>query len=435
MEYINATKVSPLISHVQIKVCYVGQEPNRNGTVITKEVATKFGQNLPGCPIVGYYNEQKQDFEAHSREVVVEGGKFKLVDMTKPYGFVDIGAKVWFEKFTDDGIEHEYLCTEGYLWTEIYEECKRVKEKGNNQSMELNEKYEKGFWTEDSNSGRNIFIINDGLIEKLCILGSDVEPCFEGSQITSFSLTSPEFAEFKATMFSMINDLKDALSKGGSEEMENEKKNPQVQEETTPISEFEKKNPEDEKDKEKETEKKNNESNQEQEDEKKKKEEDYACGGGASGGKKEEDKDKKNYELNDIAEYVALQLQYSNLQEKYADLEKNYQALTEEVEGLRQFKLTANRKEKEAMVASFYMLSDEDKKDVVDHMDTYSLDDIEAKLSILCVRNKVDFSLGNEQKEEKPDATKQYMLNLQQNENNDNDDAPAWVKAVRAKSN
>ena len=71
MEFINATQVSPLISHVQIKVCYVGQDPNRNGSVITKEVATKFGQNLPGSPIVGYYNEDKQDFEAHSREVVV----------------------------------------------------------------------------------------------------------------------------------------------------------------------------------------------------------------------------------------------------------------------------------------------------------------------------------------------------------------------------
>lgn len=290
--------------------------------------------------------------------------------------------------------------------------------------MELNDKYEKGFWTKDNNSGRNIFIINDGLIEKLCILGSDVEPCFEGSQIKSFSLTSPEFAEFKATMFSMINELKDALSKGGSEEMENENKNPQTQEETTPVSEFEKKKPDEENDKKKETEQQQDKNSDTSTDDKKENKEDTS----------DDKKDKKKYELNEIAEYVALQLQYSELQGKYSDLEKSYQALSEEVEGLRQFKLTANRKEKEAMVASFYMLSDEDKKDVVDHMDTYSLDDIEAKLSILCVRNKVDFSLDKKQ-EDKPDATKQYMLNLQQNENNDTDDAPAWVKAVRQKSN
>jgi hypothetical protein len=26
-------------------------------------------------------------------------------------------AKVWFQWFKDDGIPHEYLCTEGYIWT------------------------------------------------------------------------------------------------------------------------------------------------------------------------------------------------------------------------------------------------------------------------------------------------------------------------------
>lgn len=425
MEFINATKVSPLISHVQIKVCYVGQDPNRNGTVITKEVATKFGQNLPGCPIVGYFNEKTGDFEAHNREVVIDNGKFKLIDMTKPYGFVDVGAKVWFEKFTDDGVEHEYLCTEGYLWTDIYKECKRVTEKGNNQSMELNSEYEKGFWTEDSNSGKDIFIISDGLIEKLCILGSDVEPCFEGSQIKSFSLTSPEFAEFKATMFSMINELKDALNKGGSEQiMENENKNPQVEEEITPTpetTEFEKK--EEKKDDEKKQSEDKQKSSDTEDDKKKKKEEedDYECG--------EDGKKKKNYELSNIAEYVGLQLQYNELQAKYSALETEHKTLMAEVDSLRAFKLKANRKEKEDMIASFYMLSDKDKKDVIDNIDTYSLQDIEAKLSIICVRNRVDFSMVD-----KDDInTQQYMLNLPK-QKQDEDDAPAWVKAVRQKS-
>lgn len=428
MEFINATKVSPLISHVQIKVCYVGQDPNRNGTVITKEVATKFGQNLPGCPIVGYFNEKTGDFEAHNREVIVDNGKFKLIDMTKPYGFVDVGAKVWFEKFADDGVEHEYLCTEGYLWTDIYKECKRVTEKGNNQSMELNSEYEKGFWTEDSNSGKDIFIISDGLIEKLCILGSDVEPCFEGSQIKSFSLTSPEFAEFKATMFSMVNELKDALNKGGSEQiMENENKNPQVEEEITPTpdtTEFEKKEEKKDDEKKQSEDKQKSSDNKDSEDDKKKKkeEDDYGCGGGNS-------KKKKDYELSDIAEYVGLQLQYNELQSKYSALETEHKTLMAEVDDLRAFKLKANRKEKEDMIASFYMLSDKDKKDVIDNIDTYSLQDIEAKLSIICVRNRVDFSMADKDNVN----TQQYMLNLPE-QKQEEDDAPAWVKAVRQKS-
>ena len=74
------------------------------------------------------------------------------------------------------------------------------------------------------------------------------------------------------------------------------------------------------------------------------------------------------------------------------------------------------------MINSFYMLSDDDKKDVVANIDTYSLDDIEAKLSIICVRNKVNFDTN----EKKENDTLTYNIN-----NDVNDDSiPAWIKAV-----
>lgn len=424
MEFINATKVSPLISHVQIKVCYVGQKPNRNGTVITKEVAEKLGENLPGTPIVGYYNEDNKDFEGHNREVVVENNTFKVIDTTKPYGFVDIGAKVWFQKFLDDDVEHEYLCTEGYIWTDIYEESQRIISQGNNQSMELHSKSEKGFWTKDANSGNRIFIISDGLIEKLCILGQNVEPCFEGSQIKSFSLTSPEFAEFKATMFSMISELKGILSnKGGSDAtMNDENKNPQVTEDeiSAGAESYAKKDEED----------KNKDKNQSENNNSSEKQNDNSDSSKNDEKKEDEDKKKKdkNYELAEIAEYVALQLQFSELQNKYSALEQENSGMKQELETLRAFKLTTDRKDKQSMIDSFYMLSDEDKKDVLDHIDTYSLDDIEAKLSIICVRNKVSFSL---EEDDSQLSLAQKMFNLNNIDNSDN--APAWVQAVRQK--
>ena len=139
-EFINVVPMNPLISKCQIKVCYVGQYPNRNKSVITKEVATRMANSLPGSPIVGFFNEETGDFEEHNKEIYFEDGKIKLKDTTRPYGFVDIGAKCWFQKFLDDGVEHEYLMTEGYLWTEQYEECKRVMEEGNPQSMKLDGK-------------------------------------------------------------------------------------------------------------------------------------------------------------------------------------------------------------------------------------------------------------------------------------------------------
>ena len=95
-EFINVTPVNPLISKCQIKVCYVGEDPNRNRSIITKEVATQMANSLPGSPIVGYYNEAKEDFEEHNRVIDISNGEFKIKDTTRPYGFVDMNAKVWF---------------------------------------------------------------------------------------------------------------------------------------------------------------------------------------------------------------------------------------------------------------------------------------------------------------------------------------------------
>ena len=148
-EVINLRPLNPLISKCQIKVCYVGEEPNRNGSIITKEVARKMADSLPGSPIVGFYNETSEDFEGHNRIIDISHGKMEFKDTTRPYGFVDLGARAWFQKFDDDGVEHEYLMTEGYLWTGQYPEAKRILDRGNNQSMELENV--DGYWAEDEN--------------------------------------------------------------------------------------------------------------------------------------------------------------------------------------------------------------------------------------------------------------------------------------------
>lgn len=118
VEFINIKPFNPLISKCEIKVCWVGDTPNRNRSVITKDVARTLANSLPGSPIVGFYREDRQDFDEHTRELVVKDGKITLKDVTRPYGFVDLGARVWFQKFLDDGqVEREYLMTEGWLWT------------------------------------------------------------------------------------------------------------------------------------------------------------------------------------------------------------------------------------------------------------------------------------------------------------------------------
>lgn len=94
VEVLNITPINPLIDKCEIKVLYVGE--NRNGSVISKEVATDLANSLPGSPIVGYFNEEDGDFEGHNREIQIIDGKFIVKDTTRPYGFVDLNAKVWF---------------------------------------------------------------------------------------------------------------------------------------------------------------------------------------------------------------------------------------------------------------------------------------------------------------------------------------------------
>ena len=47
--------------------------------------------------------------------------------------------------------------------------------------MELDEETIKATWSKDENGNPEFFIINEALMKKLCILGENVEPCFEGS--------------------------------------------------------------------------------------------------------------------------------------------------------------------------------------------------------------------------------------------------------------
>ena len=515
-ELINVVPFNPLIYKCQIKVCWVGDEPNRNRSVITKDVAREMANSLPGSPIVGFYNEATGDFEEHNRMIDISNGEFKIKDTTRPYGFVDLGAKCWFQKFDDDGVEHEYLMTEGWLWTGQYQEAKRILEKGNNQSMELDDKLINAHWTKDGNGKPQFFIINEAIISKLCILGEECEPCFEGAQITKVQFSFEE--GFKETLFSMMNELKEMLNEGGTPvfttyaveigdalwcalhdhivnsypaedcefcsmyriegiyEEDGQKfailhDAPKdvyyrldfsvgeegyafnadlisVEKEFVPVAEAPQFDPEAYSAYETSYAASKKSAKEEEEDKKDDEEEEEKC---PKCGKplsecdcedeEEEDEDKKDkYVLEEIQEYVELSNAHNELMEKYSALEGANAELVSanealeaskvtmetELNELREFKLVVERKEKEAMIRDdFYMLSDDDKKDVMDNIDTYSLDDIEAKLSVLCKRKKISF----EKEEETTGKTDPTVYNLGEVDLTDSQ-IPAWIKAV-----
>ena len=529
-EFINVTPLNPLISKCQIKVCYVSDEPNRNKSIITKEVAKTMANSLPGSPIVGYFNEAKGDFEEHNRIIDISNGQFRIKDNTRPYGFVDLNAKVWFQKFLDDGeVEREYLMTEGYIWTGQYPESKRIIDEGNNQSMELDDNLIDAFWTKDSKGKPQFFIINEAIISKLCVLGEDCEPCFEGSNITAPQIQFSLDENFKNKLFSLMEEMKEILNEGGAPVFTTyaveigdslwsalysylEKTYPRANEEgcvydsiyriegiyeegsqkfailqnrsnskyfrlnfslddntgfaasaelvevtktyvpaaepqfaLADVEAYEleyakcKKEKEDEEDKKKkegsgEGEGGEGTGDDDDDDEEKKKKTKHSLEGGedicekcgkplseceCGEGKKVE------YNLDEIQEYTELVEKYSALESEKETLANKVASLEAELSTLVEFKKNIERKDKEAMIASFYMLSDEEKKDVVENIDNYSLDDIEAKLSIICVRNKVSFNLEDDKNQE----TKPTTFSLDGNMGDDN--VPAWVKSLR----
>ena len=465
-EFINLQPldINPLMSKCEIKVLYVGE--NRNHSYITKEVAADMAKTLRGAPIVGYYKEENEDFADHGEQVIFDDEGIKFNCLTKPYGFVSPDARVWFQEFedTDDfgnKITREYLMTTGYLWTGQYEEAKRVIEKGNNQSMELDEESLDGHWSTDVKNGMDFFIINDAIFSKLCILGEDVEPCFEGASVTAPKVSS-SFSkvdnDFKQTLYTMMQDLKFALEGGKDMEMENkevieetaieteaveETAAEEIVEETettetsidtetasteesaeeAPTTEFS----EDESSEAEETvEEATEEDGEETPSEEESSEEEESAEESEEGSEETTvedavaDTETEVEENAEVAEEFSLE-DYNTLKASYSELETKYNELLE-------FKNAVELKEKQALIDSFYMLSEDDKKEVREHISEYSLDEIEAKLSVICVRNKVNFDSEDKAKNEnsiEEENSTVTTFTIKENESS----IPAWISA------
>ena len=365
----------------------------------------------------------------------------------------------------------------------------------------------------------DFFIINDAIFSKLCILGEDVEPCFEGASVTAPEV-SKKFSlddNFKNTLYTMMQDLKFALEGGNNMDMEqnlvveetieevvaeNEEVVESVETEETPATEFDSLNREttpvaevetpevvEEEIVEEETEsaieeeietvveeeiteteeiveeevseneevvveeeiseeilEENDNSEQsisteneeyveatqssqenfaKSDDEDKKEDTDEESNDeetDTDDDKDDEEDDKYNKEDEEEKSKCSLEEKYTALQAEFAELSSKYEALVE-------FKNQVDNEKKDALIASFYMLSEEDKAEVVENKAKYSLDEIEAKLSVICVRKKVNFDLDDTSKNDntvEEENVMTYSLS-----NNDMSSTPAWITALK----
>ena len=443
-EFIDLKPFNPLISECTIKVMYIGK--NRNGSFIDKNTAIQMANSLPGTPIVAAYREDVEDFGDHGHVITIEDGEVKFACKTVPYGFVAPDARVWFQKFTDtdefgNETEHEYMMTTGYLWTGQFPEAQKVIEEGQPQSMELDDDTLDGHWANDSESGMDFFIINDAMFSKLCILGDDVEPCFEGASVTAVDADFSIEKDFARTLYSMIKELQDAIgnSEGGlnmpkdftvtseGEEVETVEEAVEVEapaEVEAPVDVEETPQPAEEEEVEVEPEAPaveeevevetehtisddaDSETSEEFVEKKKEEEEDSAP---ASDEQEEEDvpaeedeEDKKKKAVVDSKKKRC----------SLEDSEERLSALEAELEELRAFKLSVEREKKQAVIDKYHMLSDDEKAPVVAHMDEYSLEQIDEKLALVYVRNNVDFKTDYGHPVEQENTPREVILSF-----------------------
>ena len=264
-----------------------------------------------------------------------------------------------------------------------FEELKKVIAQGQPQSMELQEETLEGHWATDNNLGVEFFIINDAVFSKLCILGDDIEPCFEGSAVTSPEV-SKNFAmdkEFSQTLFTMMNELKDALSSKGGLDMPEEfaEQTETTEEQSTEFVE------------------ETVEETVAEESVDYTSAEEAPVDAEAENGefeKSEEDKDDSEDSSADFSENKEAEeepaSEYSA--EEFAALQEEIEALRAECQELRDFKLNVENEQKDALINSYYMLSEEDKREIMEHKSEFTLDEIKSKLAVIYVEKNVDFS-------------------------------------------
>jgi len=174
--------------------CYIMyHDQNRNGSAMSKEVVEKAIPSLYNIPIVAEFIEKKEDFGTHGGKIIISDEGITFECTTKPLGLVPESCNARWEMVEDK----EYLVADVLLWSGRYSELETTINQFSNQSMEIN--VFEGEQSEDD----SIYNINSFEFSALCLLGRDVEPCFEGSKVVAYSLD-----EIKTEMDEMFKSYK-----------------------------------------------------------------------------------------------------------------------------------------------------------------------------------------------------------------------------------
>lgn len=384
------------LSKARLKIFYKGM--NRNGSYINEEIAEKLISTLPGTPVVGYYDSDKDDFLGHVSP-----------ESNRAYGFVPEEMNFKWEMFLDpDGVYRTYACTDIILWTGRYPIASKIV--GKSHSMELNPDTVEGEWVEHDDDF--YFEFTNAEFFGLCVLGEEYEPCFEGSsfyelhQQENNSSISKDLKE----MFSLYKSTIDSAEENptGGQEMEDEKLKPQdldndsVEEEVKDQEEEVK----EEENKPSETEEVKDESSEEGEeeetDEEEKEEEQEEP-------EQEEENEEEESEETDEPEEEEEEKEEVDFNSALAEKDKTIATLEAELKELREYKKAKVNEEKEEVLNTYSnKLTEEEIADFRNKIEDYN-SAVELKKDIaVCLLDK-------QSNEEKIEESNYALINSRKN--------------------
>lgn len=188
-------KYNDVLSKGRCRIFY--KYGNRNGTYITDEFSEKLLSTIAYAPVKGIY--KYDNFTDHGARRS-EG---------RIYGIVPENPHLqWEEHEDEDGVARTYACVDVLIFTALYKEASDII--GKAQSMEL---YEPSLqYHREIIHGQQYIVFDEGCFLGLQVLGKDVEPCFEGAAFFQLQENIEEVVK-------KIQEIEMTYSKGGQKEM------------------------------------------------------------------------------------------------------------------------------------------------------------------------------------------------------------------------
>lgn len=206
-------ELNPDIDAAELWVAYHGA--NRNGSIIPKEAFIDAYKTAAYKPIVAHYLADEDDFGGHDYS---DDDNERQGWVTEPLGVVPENSGYRFETLEDEGGVHEYFVIPVYLWKRQRSyQC--LKEKGfAKHSMEIEV-------LEDRDENGSYYIESFRFLA-FCLLGEDVEPCFEGSVLKFFDKdkATEEFSKF----IELVNEIANQPRNGDDIEIKQKEEEPKV---------------------------------------------------------------------------------------------------------------------------------------------------------------------------------------------------------------